>query len=168
MIGTNPMAVADWYGTVYNIAFAVARRDFRFTRADAEDVAQEMSVRALRQITIGAINRSWVHRGATFLCIDMTRSREYERRALEVFVSDPTVRMAWSRAELDPDVSLAISHLSPVCQELIHRYFREGRTWREIDLLLGRGRRCSRYATSKCLEHLQQLLAHTPAAQERA
>lgn len=163
MIVMSPAAVADWYGTIYNIAFAVARRDFRFTRADAEDVAQEMTVRALRQSTVGAINRSWVHRGATFLCIDMSRSREYERRALETYVSDPTVRMAWSRAELDRDVMLAISRLSPMCQDLIHRYFREGRTWREIDLLLGRGHRCSRYATSKCLEQLQQLVANRAA-----
>lgn len=150
---------AEWYGTVYDIAFGVAHRDFRFTNADAEDIAQEMALRVLRRTRVMAINRAWVHRGATYLCIDVTRSRESERRALERIVSDPTLRGQESRAELDPDIALAVSRLPPACQRLIHYYFREGRTWDEIDRLVYHGARRSQYATSKCVAALQRALA---------
>lgn len=158
MIPVSTAAAPEWYGTVYGIAFAVARRKFRMTSADAEDVAQEMTLRALRQTASGGINRAWVHRGATYLCIDLTRSRAAEQRALESYLHEMTMRAA-ARHELDRDLVLALGQLAPSCQFLIHHYFREGRTWREIDTLLARGRRCSQYATRKCLESLQQLVA---------
>lgn len=158
MIGWSPAGV-EWYGTVYDIAFSVAHRDFRFTSADSEDVAQEMALRALRRTRIAEINRAWVHRGATYLCIDLTRSRESERRALERFSSDPTLRFHDRSPELDPDIVRAISCLGAPCQRLLYYYFREGRTWEEIDALLGRGRRCSQYETGKCLHELRRMLS---------
>jgi DNA-directed RNA polymerase specialized sigma24 family protein len=159
--GVNPplaQASAErWYGTVYGIAFSVARRRFRFGSADAEDVAQEMTLRALRQRGRAEVNRAWVYRGATFLCIDLARTRESERCALDAYVLHARGAAGARRLELERDLHLAAGMLPVHCRRLLHAYFGEGRSWREIDSLLARGRRTSQYDTGKCVEQLRRL-----------
>jgi RNA polymerase sigma factor (sigma-70 family) len=139
---------------VYEIAYAVARARFRLGTADAEDIAQEMMLRALHHLRSREINASWIHRGAQFLCIDHLRARQSEGKALERYLREGTPRAKDEATILD--LELAVSSLHADCQSLIRQYFWEGRTWAEIDAALAAGRRCAQYRTRKCVEALAQ------------
>jgi len=72
---------------------ARARRLAR-TRADAEDLVQESVLRALRfeaTFVRGTNLRAWMHQILESVFITRCRSRVRERRALDRFVSDPTL-----------------------------------------------------------------------------
>jgi DNA-directed RNA polymerase specialized sigma24 family protein len=52
---------------VFEIASSVARGRFRLSACDAEEIAQEMMLRAFHRLNEASINVAWVSRGAKFL-----------------------------------------------------------------------------------------------------
>lgn len=135
---------------VYTVAYRVARGQFQAPVADAEEVAQDMMLRAYQRLREGLVTVGWVVRGTRFLCIDRIRARACEARALELYAHSPRPAPPAQRFEL----TTALSTLPCQCQELIRMYFWEGRTWAEIDSRLAAGRRCAQYRTKKCVEAL--------------
>ena len=139
---------------VFEIAASVARGRFRLSACDAEEIAQEMTLRAFHRLNETSINVAWVSRGAQFLCIDLLRSRRTEARAKELLERSP--RRAPSAQ--DVDLAHAIASLPSPCRDLIRMYYWEGRTWAEIDAILDGGRRGAQYQTRKCVEALSRAL----------
>jgi DNA-directed RNA polymerase specialized sigma24 family protein len=143
---------------VFDIASSVARNRFRLDPCDAEEIGQEMMLRAFHQLRVASINVAWVSRGAQFLCIDLLRSRRSEQRAMELI--EKAARRVTSPASIqDLDLAHAIASLPSPCQDLLRMYFWEGRTWAEMDAILDGGRRCAQYQTRKCLAALTLTLS---------
>ena len=142
---------------VFDIASTIARSRFRLDPCDAEEIGQEMMLRAFNRMNVATINVAWVSRGAQFLCIDLLRSRRSEARAIELLSRGARSSTSHSSVR-DLDLSAAIESLPLRCQELVRMYFWEGRTWAEIDAILGRGHRCAQYETRKCVKALMRVL----------
>jgi DNA-directed RNA polymerase specialized sigma24 family protein len=142
---------------VFDIASSVARSRFRLDHCDAEEIGQEMMLRAFHRLNVAAINVAWVSRGTRFLCIDLLRSRRSEQRAMELLqrASRGTTSPASIR---DLDLAHAIATLPRPCQDLLRMYFWEGCTWNEMDAILDGGRRCAQYQTRKCIEAVARAL----------
>ena len=136
---------------VRGIAYGVARARFRFGHADADDVAQEMTLRAMKHAENGRVTAAWVRRGTEFFCIDVVRAARARPAHDELDAS---------AAELLPivqshdciDVERAVASLPEECRALLRQRFWDGMTWAEMDEL--RGARRSQYETNKCLELL--------------
>lgn len=146
---------------IYDIAFRIARGRFRVELADAEEIGQEMMLRAIKQVNATTINSTWIYNGVRFLCIDRMRARRSETAALEVLTRESLARMHRERA-IDasmPEMAAAVASLPAHCRELIRKYFFEGHTWAELDAEACLGRRCSQYETSKCVKALARALA---------
>jgi DNA-directed RNA polymerase specialized sigma24 family protein len=147
---------ARWYQDVFDIAFAVAKHDFGFACCDAEDVAQEMTVRAFLAMRKGPINHSWIRRGSVFLCIDLRRTRKAQERALTDFAlsmrcdaGEPSDRLR--------DVARAVDRLLPAHRDLIRKRYEEGWTLEEIDAQSKPSRR-GEYELRKCVTVLRRVL----------
>lgn len=154
------MSDAVWR-RVYEIAFGLARGHFRLDLPDAEEVGQEMMLRAIKQVGSAPINSTWIYNGVRFLCIDRVRARRSEAQAMERYTREWRTRLDLQRAAgSTAELTAAVASLAPECRELIRQYFWEGKTWAELDAHLGRGRRCSQYATGKCLKVLAKALGH--------
>ena len=138
---------------IYRTAAGIARTEFRFAATDAEDIGQEMALRAFRHLTVHGFNYSWIRAGTRFLCIDRLRTLKVQERATAGYGA--TFEIARKTAEPFPDLTPAIARLPQTCRDLIHHYYWDGMTWAEIDSLLNPGHRCSQYQMKKCLEALK-------------
>lgn len=137
---------------VFRIAYHVAAKRFGFVVEDAEDVAQEIVVRSLEKLSLTTINASWVHTGATFLCIDIVRRRRTASLiAGETRNAHPLPPV--TRAEL----MLMLDHLPPSCRSLLVKHFIEGFTFAELDAMRGDGRRRCEFEAKRCLDCLGRL-----------
>jgi DNA-directed RNA polymerase specialized sigma24 family protein len=141
--------------SAFRIAYQVAKR-FGFDAMDAEDVAQEMVVRSLERLSVAAINSSWIHSGATFLCIDIMR----RRRTASGYMAVPKGSADWPIPHAD--LVLMLERLSPSCRRLIVLHFVEGWSFAEIDTLRGDGRRRSQFDAKRCFDHLIGLARRAP------
>jgi RNA polymerase sigma factor (sigma-70 family) len=150
---TDPSEGQPLWERIHRTALGIACAEFHFTVADAEDIGQEMALRAFRHLSIHGFNYSWIRAGTRFLCIDRLRTIKAQERAAAGY--EFTFESDRSKAELTADLTPAIARLPPTCRELIRRYYWDGMTWAEIDNLLNPGQRCSQYQMKKCLEELK-------------
>lgn len=153
--GQDSAAREAFCRSTVRIAYQVAKR-FGFDAVDAEDVAQEMVVRSLERLPAAAVNSSWIHSGATFLCIDIVRRRQ-----------TASAYMAVPRTSTMPPVShadlvLMLERLPPSCRRLMVLHFVEGWSFAEIDAWRGDGRRRSQFDAKRCFEHLIGLARRAP------
>lgn len=146
---------------VWAAAYRVASTRYGLGWSDAEDIAQDTVLGLLRRLPLPTINVTWIARGAEFRCLDFLRHRRTEGAVLDVLAREPGRRR--ERVLRDPlgrwtEIRLAAERLPPRCRALLAAYFREGRTWREIDEALALGRRTAQYETMKCVARLAALV----------
>jgi DNA-directed RNA polymerase specialized sigma24 family protein len=171
---SNPFGEDALWQRVYEIACRVARAQFHLSVADAEEIGQEMLLRAFRQTRRATINVSWICQGARFACIDRIRAIHAEEQAMARYGRECRTTDLFSPAAISPaDLRAALRKLPTACQQLIHRYYWEGLTWAELDDAVARGHRCAQYETRKCVQRLAQTLyqkgpSHAPAPQGSA
>lgn len=139
--------VAEHWLRLHRVAYAVAVKRFGLSASDAEDIAQEVVVRALQHAQ--AVNVSWAFQGAVFLCID--RARAMQRRHLGERLEGGALP---NRDIADVECKEAIEHLPALCRDVLMKRFWEGFTWQEIDEERGSGRGCSQYQAKRCLSLL--------------
>jgi RNA polymerase sigma-70 factor (ECF subfamily) len=102
---------------------ARARRLTR-SRADAEDLVQESVLRALRfesTFQRGTNLRAWMHQILESVFITRCRSRVRERRALDRFVSDPTL---CSHSSPSPRLSCVSDSMHSALQALPEKFLK--------------------------------------------
>jgi DNA-directed RNA polymerase specialized sigma24 family protein len=148
----------ELFQRVRRIAFAVARLEFGLSPPDAEDIAQEMTLRAYRRSQSAEFNFSWVATGTRFLCIDHLRSRNAESAAISRYGDDIRARPTFLAAMTEADIAAAMAGIPEHCRALLEQHFWKGMTWAEMDDVIDCGRRCSQYATQKCLRALMERL----------
>jgi len=157
--GGDEAARAAFCQRVFRIAHHVAARRFGFAPADADDVAQEVVVRALEQLRETAVNVTWLHAAATFHCIDVRRRQKtIAESAYEVAVMAETGLSGVDRAE----VMLMLERLPPSCAEVLRLHFLEGLSFVEIDERRADGRRRAQFDAKRCLAHLAELSRRRP------
>jgi DNA-directed RNA polymerase specialized sigma24 family protein len=151
-----------------DISLNVARRKFRFHTHEAEDVAQEMALRALIRAQTSEVTPGWIYTGATFICIDQLRKTGFRSRTDDILrhhfveTAQPVVD------ERLLDVRHAMKKLPEAAQETLWQHFWEGRTWAEIDASCARGKRKSQYRAKKSLALLAEFFAPSLICNQRA
>jgi RNA polymerase sigma factor (sigma-70 family) len=194
MSGTSPTlspeaastaAVASWDSVVRQHSSRVFRLAYRLTgnRADAEDLTQEVLVRALRSPGAGSSGSSgssgavegWFHRVTTNLFVDMVRRRNRVRAtsleerpwALEPAdaAADPSA-LAMTTV-LDPDVEAALATLSPAFREAVLLCDVHGLSYAEIGALVGAKSGTVRSRIHRGRAMLRTALAHRAPAPGR-
>ncbi len=144
---------SDWEAMVRDHSGRVFGHAYRLTgnRADAEDITQEVFVRALRSSAPagrgGATGRAegWLNRVTTNLFLDLVRRR---RRSADTLLDHR--RAGWEpvdaaadpgsvalRDELDDDVEAALASLPPTYREAVVLYDVHGLRCAEIAELVG-------------------------------
>jgi RNA polymerase sigma factor (sigma-70 family) len=146
------------WARIYRTAFGIAHSEFHFDLSDAEDIGQEMALRAFQHVTIHGFNYSWIAAGTRFLCIDHLRTAQAQERAVARYglTVETLQRVAAQLSERTADLAPALALLPSACRDLIHRYYWAGMTWAEIDHALNVGQRCSQYQMKKCLDALKR------------
>ena len=167
LAGSTSAEDALWQ-RVYEISCRVARGRFRLSVADAEEIGQEMLLRAVRQTRQASINVAWIYRGACFACIDRLRAHRAEEQAMARYDGARPADLFSAAAVSPADLRAALKTLPAGCQQLIYRYYWEGLTWAELDNALARGHRCAQYETKKCVRRLAEALHSVTAAPREA
>ena len=145
----TPETVLAWESLVHQHSSRVYRLAYRLSgnHADAEDITQEVLVRAMRSPDAGTTGSAegWFHRVTTNLFVDLVRRR---RRARTV----PIDERPWSRepaaveadpadaaldAELEPDVAAALDVLPPAFREAVLLCDVQGLSYAEIAKVVG-------------------------------
>lgn len=145
----TPETVRAWESLVHQHSSRVYRLAYRLTgnRADAEDITQEVLVRAMRAPDAGTTGTAegWFHRVTTNLFVDLVRRR---RKARTV----PIDERPWSRepadtapdpaeaaldAVLEPDVAAALAALPPAFREAVLLCDVHGLSYAEIGKVIG-------------------------------
>ncbi|HZO96417.1 MAG TPA: sigma-70 family RNA polymerase sigma factor [Gaiellaceae bacterium] len=141
--------------------YAIVVQGFRLRDEDAEDVFQDVFAKAyegLPRLRDDGAVRPWLAQLTRRACIDRLRSARREETAgaeLEPPELDETL------AGLDEALAVraALARLSPVCREILDRFFARDESYRTIggELGLPPGTVASRI--SRCLERLREELA---------
>ena len=176
----SPETVRAWDSLVRQHSTRVFRLAYRLSgnRADAEDLTQEVMVRALRSAeteSSGALE-GWLHRVTTNLFVDMVRRR---RRSSSVPIDDRpwALEPADSAADpaeaaldgvLDPDVSAALATLPAAFREAVLLCDVQGLTYAEIGAVVGAKPGTVRSRIHRGREMLRRALAHRAPAAGRA
>lgn len=145
----SPETVGAWDALVRQHSPRVFRLAYRLTgnRADAEDITQEVLVRAMKSPdagTTGAVE-GWFHRVTTNLFVDMVRRRGRVRSvpiddrpwALEPADTGPEPADAALRDALDPDLEAALATLAPAYREAVLLCDVHGLSYAEIGRVVG-------------------------------
>jgi DNA-directed RNA polymerase specialized sigma24 family protein len=148
----------DVWQRIYRTALGIARAEFHFDVAEAEEIGQEVALRAFRHARSRSINFSWLRAGTRFLCVDRRRALDAQQRAIARYGSDLTITHSASARGMEAGTVLvpALAGLPRPCRELIHSYFFAGMTWAEIDAALQSGHRCSQYRMKRCMAALRR------------
>jgi RNA polymerase sigma factor (sigma-70 family) len=145
----SPETVKAWDALVRQHSSRIFRLAYRLTgnHADAEDITQEVLVRAMRSPdagTTGAIE-GWLHRVTTNLFVDMVRRRG---RARSVSIDDrpwardpadtgPEPADAALRTALEPDLEVALAELPDAFREAVLLCDVQGLSYAEIGTVVG-------------------------------
>ena len=145
----SPETVGAWDALVRQHSSRVFRLAYRLTgnRADAEDITQEVLVRAMRSPdagTTGALE-GWFHRVTTNLFVDMVRRRGRTRSvpiherpwALEPADTGPEPADAALSGALDPDLEAALATLPAAFREAVLLCDVQGLSYAEIGRVVG-------------------------------
>lgn len=139
----------DWDALVRQHSSRVFRLALRLSgnRADAEDITQEVMVRAMRSPDAGAQGalEGWLHRVTTNLFVDMVRRR---RRARTVSLDDRPWTREPADTGLDPadaalrgalaaDVEAALATLPPAFREAVLLCDVHGLSYAEVGAVVG-------------------------------
>ena len=121
--------------------YAIAARAYRLSEHDAEDVFQEVFVRAwqrLDELRSDDAIRPWLAQLTRRLAVDRLRSRarEQARADLEVEVA---LSAADEMARLDEALAVrrAIDELPALQRDVVERFFMQGQSYAEIATTLG-------------------------------
>lgn len=138
--------------------YAVCVKGFRLPIEDAEDAFQEVFTRvytSLGTLRDEAALRPWIAQLSRRVCLDTI-----ERRRREQPIDAPTDTTATDLTEIEAafEVREAMRGLSPLCQEILDRFFARDESYRTISETLGipSGTVASRIA--RCLEKLRGAL----------
>jgi RNA polymerase sigma-70 factor (ECF subfamily) len=143
--------------------YAICSQGFRFSRADAEDVFQDVFAKVFEQLgrlrDDGAV-RPWIAQLTRRTCIDRLRGvHEDATGELEPAGFDDRL------AELDEALALRemLATLPESCQEILDRFFAQDESYKTIGeaLDLPSGTIASRI--SRCLERLKVLMEDSAA-----
>jgi RNA polymerase sigma-70 factor (ECF subfamily) len=121
--------------------YAIAARAYRLSEHDAEDVFQEVFIRAwqrLDELRSDDAIRPWLAQLTRRLAVDRLRSRarEQARADLEVEVA---LSAADEMARLDEALAVrrAIDELPALQRDVVERFFMQGQSYAEIATTLG-------------------------------
>lgn len=169
-----------WDALVREHSSRVFRHAYRLTgnRADAEDITQEVLVRALRApdtATTGAVE-GWFHRVTTNLFVDMVRRRRRARVvplderpwALEPADASPDPSDAAVDGVLDPDVETALATLPPAFREAVLLCDVHGLSYAEVGAVVGAKAGTVRSRIHRGRSMLRSALPHRAPADGRA
>ena len=176
----SPETVRAWDALVRQHSTRVFRLAYRLSgnRADAEDITQEVLVRALRSPDAGSSGalEGWLHRVTTNLFVDMVRRRRRTR-------SVPIDERPWAREPadtapdpadvaldgvLDPDVAAALATLPPAFREAVLLCDVQGMSYAEIGAVVGAKAGTVRSRIHRGRAMLRKALAHRAPAAGRA
>ena len=176
----SPETVRAWDALVRQHSTRVFRLAYRLSgnRADAEDLTQEVLVRALRSPDAGSSGalEGWLHRVTTNLFVDMVRRRRRTR-------SVPIDERPWTREPadtapdpadaaldgvLDPDVAAALATLPPAFREAVLLCDVQGLSYAEIGAVVGAKAGTVRSRIHRGRAMLRKALAHRAPAAGRA
>lgn len=147
-------------GNARTLAFRIAYRRFRFTREDAEDVAQEVALQVAQRAQSSEVTPAWIVNGTVFRCVDHARRKASEARALVAYADEQRRCHAINSAREMPRGRLelleAMRCCSGPCRNLLRMYIFEQKTWAEMDAEFASGRRCAQYRTNCCMQTLLQ------------
>lgn len=141
--------MVEKYGeTVYRLAFARTRN-----RTDADDIYQEVFLRYYRSLPHFESDE---HEKAWFLRVTLNCANSFlsQRRAAPPSPS-PAVHAV---PEADPDLSAALDQLPARFREVIHLFYYEGYTAREIAALSDEKESTVRMRLTRARRKLRQLL----------
>ena len=139
--------------------YAIAKRAYRLSAADVEDVFQEVFTRTyehLETIRDDAAIRAWIGQLTRRLCVD--RWRAMARETPSETVEDGQADAALVRIEQALDVRRALATLPAYCQEILDRFFARDDSYHVIEaaLEIPAGTVASRI--SRCLAKLRRAL----------
>ena len=176
----SPETVRAWDALVRQHSTRVFRLAYRLSgnRADAEDLTQEVLVRALRSPDAGSSGamEGWLHRVTTNLFVDMVRRRRRTR-------SVPIDERPWAREPadtapdpadlaldgvLDPDVAAALATLPPAFREAVLLCDVQGMSYAEIGAVVGAKAGTVRSRIHRGRAMLRKALAHRAPSAGRA
>lgn len=176
----SPETVRAWDALVRQHSTRVFRLAYRLSgnRADAEDLTQEVMVRALRSPEAGSTGalEGWLHRVTTNLFVDMVRRRRRTRSvpiderpwALEPADTAPDPADAALDGVLDPDVAAALATLPPAFREAVLLCDVQGLSYAEIGAVVGAKAGTVRSRIHRGRAMLRKALAHRAPAAGRA
>jgi RNA polymerase sigma-70 factor (ECF subfamily) len=141
--------------------YAIVVRGFRLTDHDAEDVFQDVFLRAYERIgdlrSDDAV-KPWLAQLTRRLCIDCLRASAREQPAVDEELVPATADE--TMAELDDALAVhaALDGLPEACGDILDRFFAQDQSYRTIaeELSLPQGTIASRI--SRCLRRLRQVL----------
>src|SRR5919199_6076154 len=141
--------------------YAIAVQAFRLPEHDAEDVFQEVFLRAYQRLDAlrdADAVRPWLAQLTRRLCIDRLRAAGREAPAPEEDLDAAAPDEALSRIDEAVAVHDALAELPELCGEILDRFFAQDQSYRTIgdELDLPSGTIASRI--SRCLKRLREIL----------
>lgn len=164
---------AAWHEFVERFSryvYAIAVQAFRLPEPDAEDVFQEVFLRAYQRLDAlrdAEAVRPWLAQLTRRLCIDRVRAAGREAPAPDEELETAAPDEALARIDDAVGVHEAMAELPELCGEILDRFFAQDQSYRTIgeELDLPSGTIASRI--SRCLKRLRELLereGRNPAA----
>lgn len=145
----TPETVRAWESLVHQHSLRVYRLALRLSgnHADAEDITQEVLVRAMKSPGAGTTGSAegWFHRVTTNLFVDLVRRRRRARTvplderpwSREPADTDPDPADAALETVLEPDVAAALASLPPAFREAVLLCDVHGLSYAEIGKVVG-------------------------------
>jgi RNA polymerase sigma factor (sigma-70 family) len=157
----DQQAWAELVGRFSRYVYAISVQGFRLSEADAEDVFQEVFVRAYQHIDSlrdDAALRPWLGQLTRRLCIDRLRATARERPAAEEELEPAGSEETLALVDQAMTVHEALAEMPEHCREILDRFFARDESYRTIGeaLDLPAGTIASRI--SRCLARLREVL----------
>lgn len=145
----TPETVQAWESLVDQHSSRIYRLAYRLSgnHADAEDITQEVLVRAMRSPDAGTTGtvEGWFHRVTTNLFVDLVRRRKRSRTvpiderpwSREPAATDADPADAALETVLEPDVAAALATLPPAFREAVLLCDVHGLSYAEIGKVVG-------------------------------
>ena len=137
---------------------SIATRAYRLREHDAEDVFQEVFVRAyahLESLRDDTAVKPWLAQLTRRLCVDRYRASGREEPAAGI---EDAAEETIGRIDDALGVHEALAKLSPDCREILDRFFCRDESYRQIGEELGIPKGTIASRISRCLGHLRESL----------
>jgi RNA polymerase sigma-70 factor (ECF subfamily) len=142
--------------------YAILVRAYSLSEDDAEEVFQEVFVRAwerIGQLRHEEALRPWIGQLARRLAIDRLRAARREAPAARPLeLAEREAERELERIELALGVRAAMEALPEPCQDILDRFFAQEQNYREISAALGIAPGTVASRISRCLSRLRETL----------